>query len=284
MQPVMSRFIQSLIAILPRALKVWLAPEKFSEMNLAWFVIFNTVLVNLFVGLTAFPYAYITNSPVWVHWIVGSLIATPIAALLMYLGGNGLRVNLELRAELEQAQADLQVQANQDFLTGLANRRAYTAALSGKFQAKETGFALLMIDLDGFKEINDNYGHDAGDIILEGIASRLRRWLEGREALIARLGGDEFAILLQADLEGEDHETFARKLCIFLQVPYKYAETELSIGASIGLAYASSVLNDASALTVAADIALRAAKAAGKGRVMTYRASSAAEMSRQQAV
>ena len=147
-----SGVFSSVVSVFCRALGVWIAPERFSRFDLFWFIVINTLLVDLFMGLVAFPYAYITGSPVWLHWLVGAMIATPIAGVLMFLGGNGLRVNLNLRKELEQAHTELKVQANQDFLSGLANRRAYTAALSEKFKTGKRDFALMMIDLDGFKE------------------------------------------------------------------------------------------------------------------------------------
>jgi len=264
------------IGVFRRALSVWFTFERFSRADLYWFIAVNTLLIDLFMGLVAIPYAYVTGAPIWLHWLAGCIIATPITVVLMYLGGNGLRVNLDLRKELEKAQADLEIQANQDFLTGLANRRAFAPIYERAWNSIETegGFVLLTVDLDGFKTINDQHGHDAGDAVLVETAMRLERILKPFASIIVRLGGDEFAALIKLDLltRNDDAMRLGRKVCVALQQPVAYRGHMLDIAASVGIASTNSTFPHRSALAMAADAALLDAKVAGKGCVRIYQA------------
>ncbi|MEK6541768.1 MAG: diguanylate cyclase [Pseudomonadota bacterium] len=155
----------------------------------------------------------------------------------------------------------LREQANTDPLTGLLNRRALLGAMHGADPAEPMALALL--DLDGFKPVNDTHGHGAGDELLVQIAQRMRAAC-GRAAVVARVGGDEFAIFLPGGtapmMRGRVDQILAS-----LAKPFSIAKARLTIGASAGIAGSPSDAVDAEALIAAADRALYAAKALQRG-------------------
>ena len=161
-------------------------------------------------------------------------------------------------------EAELQRQASRDPLTDALNRRGFDLELAHA----EAGTALLMIDLDGFKETNDIYGHDAGDELLCGIAGALLVRLR-RGDVLARLGGDEFAVLLPG-CEVEEAKRVAGDLVeVIAAQRFTFGAVPRSITASIGVAM---IDPDAPAEAVsAADHAMYAAKAIGGGRVRQSR-------------
>ncbi|MGL4395556.1 MAG: diguanylate cyclase domain-containing protein [Hyphomicrobium sp.] len=161
--------------------------------------------------------------------------------------------------------------ARQDVLTGLSNRRHFHerlhAALLGI--SPEIGIALHWIDLDGFKSVNDTYGHPIGDKLLCAVAARLTASVRETD-FIARLGGDEFAVI-QADVKTARHtDIVARRLIANISRPYDIEDHALSIGASIGIVRAPMDGIDADDLLQRADIALYRAKAEGKGRLVHF--------------
>ncbi len=176
-----------------------------------------------------------------------------------------------MAADLQRSQDELAFRALHDPLTGLANRALLRDrlehALSGLSRRKEC-IALLMIDLDDFKSVNDRLGHLAGDRALVATASRLVTCV--REAdTPARLGGDEFAVLLE-DVAGEEAAIeVARRLCDAMRPPLQLDGDRVVLGASIGVVVAEEGAA-ADELLRAADLALYRAKETGKGRVERY--------------
>ncbi|WP_051325978.1 EAL domain-containing protein [Glycomyces tenuis] len=158
--------------------------------------------------------------------------------------------------------------AYSDPLTGLANRRALLQQLEDGVAAEEHRTALLLLDLDGFKNVNDTRGHDFGDELLVEVSRRIKELLQPTD-LGARLGGDEFAILLRASRA--EAVSMARELVQKLSDPYEFHDdsTVFTTG-SVGIATASEGLDDPEILLRNADMALRAAKQAGKNRYETY--------------
>jgi len=155
--------------------------------------------------------------------------------------------------------------ASHDPLTGLANRSLFDPALH---EAAHTawegeGCAVLCIDLDGFKSINDRLGHAAGDSVLNAVSHTLLASVRETD-LVARLGGDEFGILLRAPLDPGGPALVAERLITALSAPLMVADQSLSISASIGYAGAPSAGSDGPTLLRAADAALYRAKAAGR--------------------
>jgi diguanylate cyclase (GGDEF)-like protein len=134
---------------------------------------------------------------------------------------------------------------------------------------------VVFLDLDGFKEINDDYGHDAGDTLLIELAGRLRDNLRSSD-LIARLGGDEFLVVLEEVHEPAPVEIVANKLLAETVRPYSLPGAQVSVTASIGISIFPDDAADASALMKHADMAMYAAKQAGKSCVRFYSSAPAA--------
>ena len=148
-----------------------------------------------------------------------------------------------------------------DHLTGLPNRRRLFEAVDAFFAqppAERPELAFLFIDLDGFKRINDSFGHPAGDEILRRVSDRLARTLRPRD-LLARIGGDEFAAIL-VDTDDAQTEAIATRLSASLEEPFRLDAVSASIAASIGIARAPGDAADAEALIGCADAAMFEAK------------------------
>jgi diguanylate cyclase len=156
-------------------------------------------------------------------------------------------------------QHEMRQQAHTDPLTGLLNRRALTAQIDERMADEEPKpFLLALLDLDGFKPINDMHGHAAGDVLLCTVGKRLAE-AAGEDAAVARLGGDEFAILIPAG-SSEKVETLADDLLIALVPPFAIEGQQLRIGASIGIAQWPENGSDMKTLFEKADKALYAVK------------------------
>ncbi len=150
--------------------------------------------------------------------------------------------------------------ALRDPLTGLGNRRAFQAALTAALARPDGEVALILLDLDRFKHVNDSFGHPVGDALLRLVAERLRTSLRAADTLV-RLGGDEFAILLP---RADGAEALAERLVDLVSRPYLVEGHLANIGASIGIARAPMDAREAGLLLRRADLALYAAKAAGR--------------------
>ena len=153
--------------------------------------------------------------------------------------------------------------AHHDSLTDLPNRTLFHETLEQIFARPDPAVALLLVDLDGFKPINDTYGHAAGDEVLVTIARRLQAGLRDTE-FVARLGGDEFAVLV-SDMSLEQLSVLAKRLVGTLSEPCLIEQAHVVVGASIGIALASSVVGSSKDLQRCADLALYRAKFEGRG-------------------
>jgi len=173
-------------------------------------------------------------------------------------------------AILHDAFEQLQHRASHDGLTGLANRALLRERLNAAAPNALSGVpvAMLFIDLDGFKEINDKYGHDAGDQLLVAVSNRLFAAVRSVDT-VARLGGDEFAVLLDGMDTEEDTYAVADRLLENIQAPVLYGATELRPRASIGMAMWRGDI-DVDQLMQNADLAMYAAKTSGKGKVTRF--------------
>ncbi len=173
--------------------------------------------------------------------------------------------------EQVMAQERLQHLAHTDSLTGLANRFTLHGALRAAI-AQRRLVALLALDLDHFKLVNDTLGHAAGDRLLQTVAARLLACRRPAD-LVARLGGDEFALLVLDDSDGSlDVDVLAQRLIEVLEEPVEISGRSLRASASIGVARCGDGGVNADDLLVHADIALYAAKKAGRGRFENYSA------------
>ncbi len=171
------------------------------------------------------------------------------------------------------ALARLQDAAHHDPLTGLPNRRFYENYLDAVAARPGDGDLVVMgLDLDGFKPINDQHGHAAGDVVLKQTAQRLASCLRGND-IVARLGGDEFTVLVQAGAEaGRTGLDLATRLIEAVNQPIIVGGHPLRVGCSIGLAHWPADGQDIRAVASLADRALYAAKRSGKNQARVYSA------------
>ncbi|KJV49607.1 diguanylate cyclase [Pantoea sp. BL1] len=166
-----------------------------------------------------------------------------------------------------ESEARLCELASLDMLTRLASRGAFMQQL-GQLTEADVPYTLLMIDLDGFKEVNDTLGHAAGDALLCHVAEQIRQTCPGA-VTAARLGGDEFIILLPGGSSGAG--LTADRLIAAVQRPFSYHGSPVVVGASTGIAAYPEHGEDTSAVMSAADLALYRAKASGKGCSVLFR-------------
>ncbi len=198
----------------------------------------------------------------------------------------GLERNVEERtAALEDRSRELSQQAVTDLLTGLPNRKGINEHLiellgTEKHPGVKPQLALLFLDLDHFKEVNDVMGHVAGDAVLRIAAERLRETMP-RGAFAARWGGDEFVVVLPGIRRAEQAQMVAEQLRAALSVPVQLEQRVARIGCSIGVALAPHHGTTPEALIIAADHAVYSAKSEGSGRVRLFDAALAELASRQ---
>ena len=177
------------------------------------------------------------------------------------------------KTELKHSERRIQHSKTHDGLTGLPNRALFEDSLRGRFAEAgallDSFFAVLFIDLEHFKEINESLGHAAGDVVLTQIAGRLRSAVDARD-IVARLGGDEFAVLL-ASLGDIIHvESVARRILNNLSKSIQIGSRSVFISASIGIAVGSSSYERAEDVTRDAEIAMQHAKAGGGARFALF--------------
>lgn len=153
------------------------------------------------------------------------ILAPTIATLCLAF----IRMTIALRDA--RSIGEERILARADELTGLPNRRRFLAELSLLSKSSKTEDALLLLDLDGFKPINDQYGHEVGDMLLKQVSMRFERALP-QGSLLARLGGDEFGVIVR----GADEATFEAALALraTLSYPFSIAEHEITVGVSVG--------------------------------------------------
>ena len=156
-----------------------------------------------------------------------------------------------------------------DSLTGLPGRALFLRDLRDRLTAGPGRIALLFIDLDLFKQVNDTLGHAAGDALLTQFATRLRRAIRGDD-LVGRLGGDEFAVALRAESEQEATDVAVRVLAEVVR-PFAVPGGQARIGASVGIALTAGARRDEQLLIRRADAAMYRAKQHGRGSIMVYR-------------
>nr|RNJ64805.1 MAG: EAL domain-containing protein [Leptolyngbya sp. IPPAS B-1204] len=180
----------------------------------------------------------------------------------------------EQQQQLQQAQQALMRVAYYDSLTGLPNRSWFIQRLAQLIEQPPANrlYAVLFIDLDRFKLINDSLGHAVGDLLLQSVAHRLKNCLRESD-VVARLGGDEFAILLEAVENIAETEAIARRIQAQLKLPFQIEEMEIYSQASIGITLNSLGLkryDRPEELLRDADVAMYCAKAQGKGRFQVF--------------
>ena len=236
--------------------------------SLVWLI--GAALAALLIGIT------------WA-WHFGGRVAESVKALIEPARslGSGAAVAIprlhfreanklgEALVEAANALAQSDYRAHHDGLTGLANRTLFEAAVNGQLalcRRNQTKLAILYIDLDGFKAVNDQYGHDTGDQLLCEVARRITASIRESD-IAARLGGDEFAVAL-INAEFASAQAFGNHLITTLSQPYQFADVQTSIAASIGVAGYPDSAADMETLLIRADRAMYRAKEQGKGRLV----------------
>lgn len=180
--------------------------------------------------------------------------------------------NFDREAERQQGEARIEYLATHDGLTGLPNRMMFSQLLHATLlpaQRYQRRFALLFIDLDRFKFINDTYGHDAGDTLLRELGVRFRHAVRASD-VIARIGGDEFVLLVQEMNQPDQAVNVARKILAAATEPIVLAGQECRISASVGIALFPEHGGDEQTLMKHADAAMYRAKEAGKNGYQVY--------------
>jgi len=178
----------------------------------------------------------------------------------------------ELEHKLHQNYLDVKHIAEKDPLTGLSNRHHFNQLMSviiPQNGGTHADVALVLLDLDNFKYINDTLGHDAGDRLLIEFSTRIKNLLRRHEGF-ARLGGDEFAIILSGIKTAEQAALVAKRIHKALLAPIKLGDNELACNASVGAAIYPLHAKNKEDLVKFADVAMYAAKRAGKGQIRVY--------------
>ncbi|PUD99071.1 MAG: hypothetical protein C3L26_10220 [Candidatus Sedimenticola endophacoides] len=179
---------------------------------------------------------------------------------------------IQQREELREQKNILQYQASHDALTGLANRSLFMDRMERSIaMARRNGFmvALLFIDLDHFKEINDSLGHRTGDLVLNEVTQRLQGVIRAEDTL-SRLGGDEFTIIMEGLKRGQDASLLAEKIIRTILNPLTVEGNELYVGSSIGISIYPDNGSSARELLRNADAAMYKAKHEGRNNFQYY--------------
>ena len=222
----------------------------------------------------------------WVHepatlarfiWISLGGAATAIA--MSFLVRRTLFQAVRARAVADRLRAEAVVMAECDVLTGLPNRRSFFREIEIALAGVHTGqaFDLALIDLDGFKPINDIYGHSVGDSLLIAVGDRLRQ-VCGQQAFVARMGGDEFALILRGGVSEPEVKAFGAAICDALRETYSLGGVAANISGSVGFVRCESGDLTASQLLERADYALYFAKQNLRGAPVIFTERHEAEM------
>jgi diguanylate cyclase (GGDEF)-like protein len=174
--------------------------------------------------------------------------------------------------ERRRGEARIAHMARHDALTDLPNRLLLRERMEQELdqvKGEMNGFAVLCLDVDGFKSVNETFGHPVGDALLVGVAQRLRGEVRNGD-LVARLGGDEFAIVLSGSIRTAQAEATARAIIEAIQPPFRIGDQEISIGASVGIAFSNRDGEDADQLLKNADLALDAAKSDSRNSFRSF--------------
>ena len=198
------------------------------------------------------------------HWIlpIGLFCLHGVNTVLLMWDYRDTHEELDTTRAQSLAQLrQLERMSSHDTLTDLVNRAAFDDLLETALETSRSpsNIAAIMVDLNGFKPINDTYGHRAGDAVLVAVAKRLKR-VGGDEATAARLGGDEFALLITGKASAKTSERMAHEIVLAMRAPIQFEEKELKLGASVGVVVADGEMKSAADVCAAADQAMYSAK------------------------
>ncbi len=222
----------------------------------------------IMLALEAYPHPYPHATEIVLNVILLVLISSPIIYYWI--------IN-PFKRERDGAIIELANMAYSDPLTGLPNRRVFLQSMEktiAECARHHIHAALILIDLDEFKVVNDTYGHDAGDAVLVEIGQRLLNGMR-KEDVVSRLGGDEFIVLIKQlndanDRAAKEAMAFAEKIKLTLAAPIEYKNRSIQLDSSLGINLLSSETYKIEAEIRKADIAMYHAKRMGKGHVVMY--------------
>ncbi|TBU74131.1 putative bifunctional diguanylate cyclase/phosphodiesterase [Phytopseudomonas daroniae] len=280
-----------LIAVLASAAALWIAFRlrrhtpfvRLARGGAA--VIMGFAIVGMhYTGMAAanFPadsFCGAANSGLDTGWLASLVIIVTLAVLAIALLTSVLDARLEaqtamLNSSLAEANQELTLLALHDNLTRLPNRLLLEDRIEQsmhKIRRNGGHFALMFMDLDGFKPVNDAFGHHVGDLLLREVGQRLQRSLRAQDTL-ARVGGDEFVLLAELG-ERDDAATIAGQIVVLLGQPFQVAEHELRVSTSVGIALYPGDGDDRQELLRNADAAMYHAKGTGKNDYSFFEAS-----------
>lgn len=202
----------------------------------------------------------------------GHLVWGQLTVSIVHHGGEKRMIGMiQDITERKRMEGQLLKQAFQDELTGLANRVLFRDRLRHALERRErqpTSVAVILLDLDGFKRVNDSLGHAVGDELLQVVGRRIASTVRAGET-VARLGGDEFAVVIESIAHGEDPQNLADRLLLLLRMPMRVGGREVVVGVSIGIAIADAT-DDEETVLRNADTAMYAAKSSGKACVRRF--------------
>jgi len=191
---------------------------------------------------------------------------------MVYVVYRDINARKEIEKSLQEQRDILFHKAYHDDLTGLANRKHFMEKLQDKIQVTQDRIAVLFVDLDKLKLINDSLGHDIGDIMIKTVASRLQKCI-GDDGFVARLGGDEFMVMLYDIKDVKQIEDMSKKILHIIQQPIDLGIHTFYSSASIGIAIYPDDSTDKSSLLKFSDTAMYKAKEAGGNRYEFYESS-----------
>ncbi len=197
-------------------------------------------------------------------------LAENIAMLMVQKEGKELHL-LFMDYDLKKIGKALE-HAKLDPLTGLANRGLFYEILDREFERskkEKTKLALILIDLDNFKPVNDTHGHDAGDRLIQQVASRIKVCVK-ESGFAARLGGDEFIVLLPDLTRVKEACTLAKAILLSLKQPFDITSAIVSIDSTIGISFLEQATQGCRELLKEADLAMYEAKRSGRGQYLIF--------------
>jgi diguanylate cyclase (GGDEF)-like protein len=252
--------------------------------------------VLIVMGLVVIPFAVYfasTGNTVFISIAINFVIVAVAVVFMLFVNYRDFEDRINYQKALLAKQAELQSlsdvnfsNSNTDILTGLPNRRRFFSELEKRIELATWSGGNLgvgILDLDGFKPINDVHGHPTGDRLLIDVGQRLREQL-GSSAFLARIGGDEFALITEGDAGERDIHAIGERIAELLQAPFEVQGTTARIGGSIGFAQFPSAARDAAALFERADYALYFAKQHHRGNLVIFSIDHEAEIRHASAV
>ena len=198
--------------------------------------------------------------------LIGSCISATIVDKKLQLKEHDLRRVNALLSQLDQARASLQQVAHFDPLTNLINRRGFNQLFAEKLidcAARKTRLAVMFLDIDHFKRINDSLGHDAGDELLKTIATRIKHAIRSHDDVVARFGGDEFCILINIS-QRDEAQSMAQRIMLKLKEPIELSGRQMVMTTSIGISVFPEDGTTSAELLKHADLALYQSKGSGR--------------------